>query len=110
MHNVRFLKFSKEGTPQLMFSVMHQISDPNLKNKQVLIISRLKEGKEKIVQEKTFYPIFENGTLTRKELEVWKLLGEGLSSKAIAEKMNIKLNTVLTHRKKINKKLKFQKD
>lgn len=43
--------------------------------------------------------------LTKRELEVMKLICDGFSSKCISEKLFISLNTVETHRKKILLKL-----
>lgn len=46
--------------------------------------------------------------LTRKEFEVLKLLGEGLSNGAIGERMFVSENTVRTHLRNINAKLRTQ--
>ena len=43
--------------------------------------------------------------LTKREMEVLKLICDGLSSKKICEKLFISINTVETHRKKILMKL-----
>ena len=43
--------------------------------------------------------------LTRRELEIMKLICDGLSSKDISEKLFISINTVETHRKRILLKL-----
>lgn len=40
-------------------------------------------------------------TLSKREIEVLKLISEGNINKVIADKLNISLNTVLTHRKNI---------
>lgn len=42
--------------------------------------------------------------LSERETEVIKLLVEGLSNKEIADKLNISINTVITHRKNISQK------
>lgn len=106
LQHSRIVEFDKAGNPLLMLAICHEISDFSKENKQTLVISKLKKGKEIIVLKKDFFPEFENGVLTRKEIEVWKLISDGLSSKEIASQLNIKLNTVFTHRKKIHKKLK----
>ena len=43
--------------------------------------------------------------LTRRELEILRLICDGLSSKDIGEKLFISINTVETHRKRILMKL-----
>jgi DNA-binding CsgD family transcriptional regulator len=43
--------------------------------------------------------------LTRREIEILKLICDGYSSKDISEKLFISINTVETHRKKILLKL-----
>lgn len=43
-------------------------------------------------------------TLTERETDVLKLLAEGKSNKEIADKLNISINTVITHRKNISQK------
>ena len=43
--------------------------------------------------------------LSEREAEVFALIGEGLSSREIADHLQIALHTVLTHRKRIAKKL-----
>ena len=43
--------------------------------------------------------------LTSREAEVFALVGEGLSSREIAERLQIAFHTVLTHRKRIARKL-----
>ena len=46
----------------------------------------------------------ENYDLSEREIEVLSLLAQGLSSKEIASRLNIAVNTVNTHRKNITKK------
>ncbi len=45
--------------------------------------------------------------LSKREKEIISLVTQGLSNKKIAEKLNISINTVLTHRRHINKKLEI---
>ena len=42
--------------------------------------------------------------LTDREIDVLKLLATGLANKEIADKLNISVNTVITHRKNISQK------
>lgn len=45
--------------------------------------------------------------LSKREKEIICLVTQGLSNKKIADKLNISINTVLTHRRHINKKLEI---
>ena len=47
-------------------------------------------------------------TLSDRELEVFELLGQGLTSAQIAEKLNVKQKTVETYREKIKRKLNLE--
>lgn len=65
-------------------------------------------AKERMLNYISFQDRFIKNTsesLTKRELEVMKLICDGLSSKCISEKLFISLNTVETHRKKILLKL-----
>lgn len=44
-------------------------------------------------------------SLTKREAEVFSLMGEGLSSQVIAARLGLSVHTVLTHRKRLAKKL-----
>jgi len=46
--------------------------------------------------------------LTKREIEILKLIGEGLSSKQISDKLFISLNTVETHRRHLLEKLQVK--
>ena len=43
--------------------------------------------------------------LTDRELEVFRLIGEGLPTREIAERMNLSVKTIGTYRERIKKKL-----
>jgi DNA-binding NarL/FixJ family response regulator len=45
------------------------------------------------------------GGLSDRELEVFGLIGEGLSTRAIAERLHLSVKTIETHREKIKRKL-----
>jgi hypothetical protein len=102
----KFLMFDQNGKPLLVLAVCNEITEYRTEQKQLLLITKVSKGKETIVLKKEFYPEYENGILTRKETEVWKMVSEGYKSKEIAQKLDISPNTVLTHRKRIIKKLK----
>ena len=46
--------------------------------------------------------------LTDRELEVFRLIGEGLSTKQIADQMRLSVKTVGTHRENIKTKLQLK--
>lgn len=48
---------------------------------------------------------FSLDALTNRELEVFRLMGEGLDSKEIAIRLNLSMKTIGTHREKIKEKL-----
>lgn len=48
------------------------------------------------------------GRLSRRELEIIRLISEGKSSKTIANQLFISFHTVVTHRKKINEKIRVK--
>lgn len=52
--------------------------------------------------------ITDKNELTKREIEVLRLIALGLMNKEIAEKLNISLNTVLTHRKNLSSKLSIK--
>jgi DNA-binding NarL/FixJ family response regulator len=47
-------------------------------------------------------------TLTDRELQVFELIGEGLTSRAIASRLDLSMHTIDTHREKIKAKLKLK--
>lgn len=49
------------------------------------------------------------GRLTRREIEISQLIGQGLSSRQIAETLGLSHQTVIVHRKNIRKKLGIKK-
>lgn len=50
--------------------------------------------------------VCQSHSLSAKEVEVVRLLAEGLPDKLIADKLSISINTVITHEKRIRKKIK----
>ncbi|WP_024336655.1 response regulator transcription factor [Desulfotignum balticum] len=66
------------------------------------------EIKEKMIQRmvsrKSGPPQFSLDVLTNRELEVFRLMGEGLDAKEIAARLHLSLKTIGTHREKIKEK------
>lgn len=50
---------------------------------------------------------FEKNPLTKRETEIIKLLVEEMTNQEVANKLNLSINTVETHRKNIMKRLKI---
>ncbi len=69
-----------------------------IKNK---ILKRLVFGKA--AGKKNFFDI-----LTNRELEIFRLIGDGLESKEIADYLNLSIKTISTHRENIKKKLNIK--
>ena len=57
-----------------------------------------------VVKNQNFSPETRTETLSERETDVLKLLVTGLSGKEIADKLNISVNTVISHRKNISQK------
>jgi hypothetical protein len=104
-HN-RYLSFDKSGIPLQILVICHDISDFKAESYQVLTISKINKNGLKKISRAEFYPEYENGILTKKETEIWKMINNGCSSKDVGQKLNISIHTVNTHRKKIYKKLR----
>jgi len=68
--------------------------------------------KEKVFKRLVSPTVSDSGSpldlLTARELEVFRLIGEGLSSREIAGRMNVSIKTVGTHRERIKEKLNLK--
>ena len=87
--------------------VVYAYNDPNLLALFDAVIT-ISDTSEVIVATvgkmlNTFNPK-EPDVLSDREIEVLKLLASGLANKEIADKLNISINTVITHRKNISQK------
>ncbi|MCX7986055.1 MAG: LuxR C-terminal-related transcriptional regulator [Bacteroidales bacterium] len=105
LHN-RCIKYDPTGRPRLIMVTCFDMTHYNLNNEQVLNICKITANSIKRIYTSTFFSEFEKGILTRKEVEIWNYIQKGLTGKEIAEKLNISVHTVNTHRKKIYKKLR----
>lgn len=63
---------------------------------------------KRIISRKPSAVGFSVDTLTNRELEVFRLMGEGLDSKEIASRLNLSMKTVGTHRENIKEKLQLK--
>ncbi len=76
-----------------------------LNSNLIYICDSAKERMMKFISHKQNNQKDQTDFLTKREMEVLKLICDGLSSKKICEKLFISINTVETHRKKILMKL-----
>lgn len=74
-----------------------KILRPKLKELNKSDFSQLQQ----IITEEMATIVDKSEALTKREIEVLKLISNGFMNKMIADKLNISLNTVLTHRKNI---------
>ena len=84
------------------------------RNKTAILIDTLRSSQETIIEQ--LQQLFtsdssgnttteNNKDLSSREVDVLQLIVKGITNKEIADKLNISLNTVLTHRKNITAKL-----
>lgn len=73
----------------------------HITDSQDTIVSLIKKA---LTQETVPEPFFGGDTLSDRETEVLKLMASGFSNKEIADKLNISINTAITHRKNISQK------
>lgn len=74
-----------------------KILRPKLKELNLSDINHLQQ----VIAEENVLNGDKSGALTKREVEVLKLISKGFINKEIADELNISLNTVLTHRKNI---------
>lgn len=99
------LIFNKENClPVLNLKVFYELGDMKTDDNMVLSIFRYIEDKG---YQKVFTKVYlavSNSLLSVREIEIIRLCHEGLSSKMIADKLNISIHTVKNHKRKIMKK------
>jgi DNA-binding NarL/FixJ family response regulator len=69
------------------------------------LLQRLLRGDSGTNQEEEYTIV---GGLTNRELEVFQLIGKGLSTRRIATKLNLSIKTIETHRQNIKQKLNLE--
>lgn len=100
-----YIPGSIEGVPAGMigaaFDISHYKTDLSIVHTIEKEISTPYGPVDELVFKKV-HPVYEDQkkrALSKKEIEILKLLAEGLSSKQIADKMSLSINTVNNHRK-----------
>lgn len=75
----------------------------------IYVSSEIKEKMiQRMVSRKSGVPRFSSDVLTNRELEVFRLMGEGLDAREIAEQLHLSVKTIGTHREKIKEKLNIK--
>ena len=97
LNSMKILTFSDDGSPLLTitFAVM---LDPNYS--VTYKVDKVLDEKFFSIRNKSLYE-----SLSKREKEILKLVAEGFTSEKISVKCNISVETVKTHRKKINQKI-----
>lgn len=99
-----FIALDDHGRPSLAFEICTEVTHIKRDNTMTLSISKCgKDGSIKS-EKKYYYPLERNGTFSRRELEVLRLLYQGLSSKEIGAKLSISELTVFKHRRNMIRK------
>jgi DNA-binding CsgD family transcriptional regulator len=98
------LKRGKNGSILLLFALVSDITNLKKDGKQHFYLSNGKEHLLYMVDNKDD-KMQQIEPLSKRELEIAKLMGQNLTSEQIGEKLFISPNTVNTHRRKMLKKL-----
>ncbi len=103
------LKLNIAGDPLLDFGFITEVAESSYSRKIELCISLLNEENiYETILEKDF-PIFQpSENLTKREVEITRLIANGYSSKEIAQQLYISTHTVNTHRRNILVKWKMR--
>ena len=102
-----FLKSTEDGMPLATIGFLYDISAYTNKTKIIHTIEPLshdKKLKSTLVLNNTYFPNEADSLLSQREVEVLKWICEGSPSKVIADKLNISLYTINSHRRSILEK------
>jgi len=98
-----FIKSDDSGQPLASFGMVINISHYKKESPVIQTVEKLNNGSiglpVETIHKKSYYLHDEDQLFTKREKEVLLWTADGLSSKAIAEKMSISENTVTNHRK-----------
>lgn len=99
---------SKEGLPLLSVGMVSNLNSHLTENRIIFSIESYEETPDfspsKILVKRVYFHRQEDSLLTKREVEVLKWICEGLSSKQIADKMNISIYTINNHRQNMLEK------
>lgn len=96
----RYIKSSSDGTPLVSIDSLSDISNFK-KNSEIVNIIEKVMGPQKLtkIQVDTFSPDEQEYHISKREINVLRCICDGMSSKQIAEKLNISIHTINNHRK-----------
>lgn len=98
-----FTDFNSFNLPVRNFSIITDISGCKRDNTLVLTITRIQDGRETLVEQKRFNHR-DTSVFTEREKEILILAMKGYTSKEIADKLFISLNTVRNHKQNMMEK------
>ncbi len=106
MHEGSISFTEDELLPVLKLKIFFEIADNKTDDTIALTIFRYSEEKGYQLIFNRTYGVSINSVLTERELEIIRLCYEGLSSKMIAEKLNLSFHTVKNHKRNCMEKTK----
>lgn len=99
LHEFMFLKYDNQGKPLISLSRVKDITSIKGEDTLNLYIGRCDDQCNYSIQFSKRYPLLKNESkLTRREIEILKMISDGYLSKQIADKLHISFHTVNTHR------------
>lgn len=101
MHEGSITFKNEKKTPVLNLNVFFEIAD--IKSDETMIMTIFRYSKD-LGYQKVFTKVYSNNlhsNLTPRELEIVRLCHEGLSSKMIADRLNLSIHTVKNHKRNI---------
>jgi DNA-binding CsgD family transcriptional regulator len=102
-----FIKSDENGNPLLSLGIVTNTDHFKSETPVIQVVDKLDEsanGLSENVFKKIYYPNAEDKLFSRREKEVLLMCADGLTSKAIAEKLHISENTVINHRRNMQAK------
>lgn len=93
----------QEATDQIVKAIHHVLDG------EVYVSTRIKEKVfKRMILKQSKKDEISLDSLTNRELEVFRLIGEGFSTKEIAQRLNLSIKTIGTYREKIKQKLNLK--
>lgn len=100
MQQGSFIEVDDEGKPMITFDTLSDTTAFKKDNSMTLTMFRDIQS----ARLKLYFPISGTEAFSKREVEIIKLLGEGFTSKEIADQLCISSHTVDTHRRNMLKK------